>query len=272
MSNSIFVCKTNNLTMQYMPKQLNLYKFMRYFIKLSYNGTFYHGWQVQKKGFSIEEIIEKCFSRLLNKSIDIIGSGRTDKGVHAKEFFAHLDSEKQLDKKIIFKLNDFLPKDIAVYGIYLVTPKAHARFSANSRTYEYRISLSKDPFCTGLSWQCKYKTLNIYLMNKASERLKKYTNFSSFCKFNTCNCYCNIEHASWAYKGDKLLFKIKANRFLRNMVRSLVGTLLNVGKEKLNIKQFCDIIESKDRLSAGPSVPAEGLILKKIFYPKAIFL
>jgi tRNA pseudouridine38-40 synthase len=245
---------------------------MRYFIKLSFNGTNYHGWQIQKTGFTVEEIIEKCLSRLLDKSINIIGHGRTDKGVHAKEFFAHLDYEKQLDKKLIFRLNAFLPKDIAVYGIYLVTPKAHARFSANSRTYEYKISLSKDPFCNELSWQCKFKPLNIYFMNKASKILKKYTNFSSFCKFNTYNCYCKIEHASWSYNGGKLLFEIKANRFLRSMVRSLVGTLLNVGKEKLNIKQFCDIIESKNRLIAGPSVPAKGLFLKKICYPKAIFL
>lgn len=245
---------------------------MRYFIKLSYNGTHYHGWQIQKTGLTVEEIIEKYFSRLLDKSINLIGSGRTDKGVHAKEFFAHLDYEKQLDKKLILRLNAFLPKDIAVYGIYLVTPKAHARFSANSRTYEYRISLSKDPFCLGLNWQCKYKPLNINFMNKASEILKKYTNFSSFCKLNISNCYSKIEYAYWYFKGGKLLFEIKANRFLRNMVRCLIGTLLNVGKEKINIKQFCDIIETKDRLNAGPSAPAEGLFLKKICYPKAIFL
>lgn len=245
---------------------------MRYFIKLSYNGTRYHGWQIQKTGLSVEEVIEKCLSHLLGKNIDIIGSGRTDKGVHAKEFFAHLDSETQLDKKITIRLNAFLPKDIAVYGLYLVTPQAHARFSANSRTYEYRISFSKNPFWNEFSWHSKSEPLNIDLMNKASERLKKYTNFSSFCQFNLCNCYCNIEYAHWNYKEGKLLFEIKANRFLRKMVRILVGTLLNVGKEKLNIKQFCDIVEAKDRRCAGPSVPANGLFLKQICYPKAIFL
>jgi len=245
---------------------------MRYFIKLSYNGSRYNGWQIQKTGLTIEEVIEKCLSHLLDKSIDIIGAGRTDKGVHAKEFFAHLDYEKQLDKNLLIRLNAFLPKDIAVYGIYLVTPQAHARFSANSRIYEYRISLSKNPFWNQLSWHSHYESLNIYLMNKASEILKKYTNFSSFCKFNISNCYCNIEYAHWNYKEGKLLFEIKANRFLRNMVRSIVGTLLNVGKEKLNIKQFCDIVEAKDRLRVGPSVPAKGLFLKQICYPKAIFL
>lgn len=248
---------------------------MRYFIKLSYNGSRYCGWQIQKTGLSIEEIIEKCLSHLLGKSIDIIGSGRTDKGVHAKEYFAHLDYEKQLDKNFNFKLNAFLPKDIAAYGFYLVTPYAHARFSAKSRIYEYRISLFKNPFWGEFSWECKYETFNIYLMNKASERLKKYTNFSSFCKYepsNIDNCYCKIEYARWFYKEGKLIFEIKANRFLRTMVRSLVGTLLNVGKEKLNIEQFCDIVEAKDRLRAGLSVPAKGLFLKKIFYPKSIYI
>lgn len=245
---------------------------MRYFLKISYNGTRYHGWQIQKTGISVEEVIEKCLSHLLGKSIDIIGAGRTDSGVHAKEFFAHLNYEKQLDKKLVNKLNAFLPKDIAVYGIYLVTPQAHARFSAKTRTYEYRISLSKNPFWNEFSWQWQYEPLNIYLMNKASERLKTYTNFSSFCNICNGNCNCKIEYAHWYHKEGKLFFEIKANRFLRNMVRSLVGTLIYVGKEKLNIKQFCDIVEAKDRRRAGPSVPAKGLFLKKICYPKAIFL
>lgn len=264
MSNIIFVSNTKAICYAK--------KFMRYFIKLSYNGTHYHGWQIQKTGLTVEEVIEKCLSYLLEKSIDIVGSGRTDKGVHAKEFFAHLDYEKQLEKKFFIKLNTFLPKDIVVSGIYLVTPKAHARFSAKSRTYQYWISISKETFCNELSWHCKYDTLNLSLMNKASKMLKKYTNFSSFCKFNICNCYCKIEYALWSYKEGKLLFEIKANRFLRNMVRSLVGTLLNVGNEKLNIKQFCDIVEAKDKLHVGPSAPAKGLFLKRICYPKAIFL
>lgn len=245
---------------------------MRYFIKLFYNGTHYHGWQTQKPVLSIEEVIEKCLSQLLGKSINIIGSGRTDHGVHAKEFFAHLNYEKQLSKKLIIRLNDFLPKNIAVSDIILVTPQAHARYSAMSRIYEYKIFLHKNPFSNEFSLQSQYGPYNIYLMNKASEILKKYTNFSSFCKFNICNCYCNIEYAKWNYKEGELLFEIKANRFLRNMVRSLVGTLLKVGKEKLNISQFCDIVESKDKLRIGPSAPPKGLCLKKICYPKTIFL
>lgn len=245
---------------------------MRYFIKIFYNGTHYHGWQIQKTGTSVEEVLEKCLSQLLGKTINIIGSGRTDHGVHAKEFFAHLNYEKQLNKKLIIRLNDFLPKNIAVSGIYLVTPQAHARYSAMSRIYEYKISLSKNTFSNDLSWHTKYEPFNIYLMNKASEKLKYYTNFSSFCKYNICNCYCNIEYAQWIYKEGKLLFEIKANRFLRNMVRSLVGTLLKVGKEKLNILQFCNIIESKDKLRIGPSAPSKGLFLKQICYPKTIFL
>lgn len=245
---------------------------MRYFIKLIYNGTHYHGWQIQKTEISVEEVLEKCLSQLLGKNINIIGSGRTDVGVHAKEFFVHLNFEKQLDKKLIIKLNDILPKNIAVSDIYLVTPQAHARYSAMSRIYEYKISLSKNPFYSEFSLQTKYEPFNIYLMNKASEKLKKYTNFSSFCKFNICNCYCNIEYARWSYKEERLFFEIKANRFLRNMVRSLVGTLLNVGKEKLNISQFCEILESKDKLRIGPSVSSKGLFLKQICYPKTIFL
>lgn len=245
---------------------------MKYFIKLFYNGKHYHGWQTQKTGLSVEDVLERCLSQLLGKTIDIVGSGRTDHGVHSKEFFAHLNYEKQLDRKFIIRLNNFLPKNIAVSGIYLVTPQSHARFSAKSRIYEYKISLSKNPFSSELSWHTPYESFNLYLMNKASEVLKKYTNFSSFCKFNTCNCYCNIEYANWNYKEGKLLFEIKANRFLRNMVRSLVGTLLKVGKEKLNISQFCDIVESKDKLRIGPSVPARGLFLKQICYPRTIFL
>ncbi len=245
---------------------------MRYFIRLSYNGTYYNGWQIQKAGLSIEEILEKCLSHLLGKSIDLIGAGRTDKGVHAKQFFAHLDYEKQLDKNLMIRLNAFLPKDIVVSDFYLVSPLAHARYNGASRTYLYVISLSKITFYNEFSWQCQYETLNIYLMNKASETLKKYNNFSSFCKYNISNCYAKIEYARWFYKEGKLLFEIKANRFLRKMVRSIIGTLLNVGTEKLNINQFCDIVESKDRKRAGPAVPALGLFLKQICYPKAIFL
>jgi len=245
---------------------------MRYFIRLSYNGRRYHGWQIQKTGLAVEEILEKCLSHLLGKTIDIIGAGRTDKGVHAKEFFAHLDYEKQLDKKIVINLNAFLPKDIVVSDFYLVAPDAHARYSARSRIYMYKVFLYKNPFYTELSWQCQYEPLNLYLMNKASERLKEYNNFSSFCKYNISNFYAKIEYARWSYKEGKLLFEIKANRFLRNMVRSLIGTLLNVGKKIINIKQFCDIVEAKDRQKSGDIVSASGLFLKKICYPKAIFL
>lgn len=245
---------------------------MRYFIRFSFKGTRYHGWQIQKTGLSIEEILEKCLSHLLSKPIDTIGAGRTDKGVHAKEFFAHFDYDKQLDKKFFIKLNAFLPKDITVAGFYLVAPLIHARYSVKSRTYLYRIALSKITFYNELSWECQHELLNIYLMNKASEILKNYTNFSSFCKYNISNCYSRVEYARWFYKEGKLLFEIKANRFLRNMIRSLVGTLLKVGKKKINIKQFSDIIEAKDNLLSGFLVPARGLFLKKICYSKAIFL
>lgn len=245
---------------------------MRYFLRLSYNGTHYNGWQIQKTGLSIEEILEKCLSHMLSKPIHTIGAGRTDKGVHAKEFFAHLDYEKQLDKKFFIRLNAFLPNDITVSSFYLVAPLAHARYSVKSRTYLYRIAFSKITFYNELSWECQHELLNLYLMNKASEILKKYNNFSSFCKYNISNCYANIEYARWGYKEGKLLFEIKANRFLRNMVRCLIGTLLNVGKKIINIKQFSYILEAKDNLLSGFLAPAKGLLLRRVCYPKAIFL
>lgn len=247
---------------------------MRYFIELAYNGTRYHGWQRQKTGISVEEVLENCFSRLLDTPIDFTGAGRTDSGVHARQFFAHFDYQESLNKNFIQKINAFLPYDIKIYKIYAMEPRAHARFSALERSYCYFMSLGKHPFLTDFSWQWLSVPLDMEAMNQAAKVLKNYRDFSSFCKSHANNKtgLCKIEYAQWKYENDLLCFKITADRFLRNMVRAIVGTLIEVGKGKIHLQEFCKIIEAKDRRKAGVSVPAKGLFLTSIRYPKNIFL
>ncbi|WP_342226890.1 tRNA pseudouridine(38-40) synthase TruA [Candidatus Walczuchella endosymbiont of Icerya purchasi] len=246
---------------------------MRYFIELSFNGTKYHGWQIQKTGISVEEVLENCLSSLLKMPVNIIGAGRTDSGVHAKQFFAHFDYPYFLTPRFIQKLNSFLPKDIKVYNIYLMQPKAHARFSALCRTYEYFISLGKSPFFKEFSWQWLSNPPDIAKMNQAAMILKRYEDFSTFCKSHSNNktSFCKIEYSYWKYKKGLLCFQITSNRFLRNMVRSIVGTLIRVGIGKIDSKDFCQIVESKNSKMAGCSVPAKGLFLKSVSYPSDIF-
>lgn len=241
---------------------------MRYFIKLAYNGTQYHGWQIQPNAASVQETMNKAFSVILNSEISLMGAGRTDTGVHAKEMYAHFDLEKPFDIPVtIHKLNSFLPKDIVIYSVFPVADDAHTRFDAIKRTYEYHINTFKDAFLQEQSWYFHQK-LDLDLMNKAASLLLKHTDFQCFSKVNTdVNTFdCTIFEAQWKQENDKLIFTISANRFLRNMVRSIVGTLINIGLHKITLADFETIIESKNRERAGFSVPAHGLYLTKIEY------
>ncbi|SHF73212.1 tRNA pseudouridine38-40 synthase [Flavobacterium segetis] len=241
---------------------------MRYFIKLAYSGTHYHGWQQQPNATSVQETINIAISTILNTEINLMGAGRTDTGVHAKEMFAHFDFDKIIDApNIIHKLNSYLPKDIAVHDIILVADEAHARFDAIKRTYEYQINLGKDPFSQGQSWYF-YQSLDITLMNEAAKLLFNYIDFQCFSKVNTdVNTFdCTIYQAQWILDNEKLIFTISSNRFLRNMVRAIVGTLVNVGLRKITVNDFENIIKSKNRDRAGFSVPAHGLYLIEIEY------
>ncbi|GEL12257.1 tRNA pseudouridine38-40 synthase [Flavobacterium glycines] len=242
---------------------------MRYFIKLAYNGTPYHGWQIQPNAASVQETLNKAFSVLLHSEISLMGAGRTDTGVHAKEMYAHFDFETPFDiPKLTHKLNSYLPKDIVIYGIFPVNEEAHCRFDAIKRTYEYHINIYKDAFLQEQSWYFN-QTLDVGLMNEAAKLLLNYTDFQCFSKVHTdVNTFdCSIFEAYWKKEGNKLIFTISANRFLRNMVRSIVGTLVNIGLHKINLNDFIAIIESKNREKAGFSVPAHGLYLTKIEYP-----
>lgn len=242
---------------------------MRYFIKLAYNGTAYHGWQIQPNAASVQETLNKAFSVLLNSEINLMGAGRTDTGVHAREMYAHFDFENPFDiPKLVHKLNSFLPKDIVIYQIFPVENEAHTRFDATKRTYEYHIHLFKDAFLQDQSWHFT-QNLDVDLMNDAAKLLLNHTDFQSFSKVNTdVNTFdSTIFEAYWTKEGNKLIFTISANRFLRNMVRSIVGTLVNIGLHKITLADFNAIIESKSRNKAGFSVPAHGLYLTKIEYP-----
>ena len=241
---------------------------MRYFIRFSYNGTKYHGWQSQPNAISVQETLVKALSVILNSPIELMGAGRTDTGVHAREMFAHFDYEIPFDKTIlVHKLNSFLPKDIAVYDFIAVHPDAHARFDARKRTYEYHINTIKDPFLQDGSWY--YHTdLDLSLMNQAAQLLFTHTDFQCFSKSNTdVNTYnCKVTDAKWKQDGHMLVFTISADRFLRNMVRAIVGTLVNIGLHKITLEDFDTILQSKDRNKAGFSVPAHGLYLTEIQY------
>ena len=242
---------------------------LRYFIKLAYSGTSYHGWQYQPNATSIQEVLNKAFSVILNTEISIMGAGRTDTGVHASQMFAHFDCKTNFDsEQLVHKLNSYLPKDIVIYEVFAVTDEAHTRFDATKRTYEYHINTFKDPFSQELSWYF-HQVLDLDLMNEASQLLFHHTNFQSFSKVNTdVNTFdCTIYEAYWKQENDKLVFTISANRFLRNMVRSIVGTLVNVGLKKITVADFNTIVESRNRDKAGFSVPAHGLYLTKIEYP-----
>lgn len=241
---------------------------MRYFIELSYNGKNYHGWQIQPDAISVQEKINNALSTVYQKDIQIVGAGRTDTGVHASQMFAHFDIDKLIDDNLVFKLNSILPNDIFIKAIFLVDDEKHARFDALSRSYEYKIWLGRNPFLLDFSWQIHSQKPNVTLMNEAAKLLLDYEDFESFSKVKTDvhTFNCNVTEAFWIQKDNKLTFHISANRFLRNMVRAIVGTLLDVGLEKISITDFKNIIESKNRSNAGLSVPAKGLFLTQIKY------
>lgn len=243
---------------------------MRYFIELAYNGKNYHGWQKQPNAMSVQEMLEAKLSTLLRKETEVVGCGRTDTGVHAKQYMAHFEYEEALEsKEFCYKLNAMLPKDIAIYKVFEVSEKLHARFDASMREYEYHICTKPTPFLNELAWVYT-RDLDIALMNEAAATLLGHTDFECFSKVHTDvkTFNCAISHAGWTIREDGMLvFTIRADRFLRNMVRAIVGTLVNVGKGKTSLAQFEEILRSKNRSEAGESVPACGLYLTQIHYP-----
>ena len=242
---------------------------MRYFLEISYLGTNYHGWQIQPNSITIQGVLEDCISKLLKLKIKLVGAGRTDTGVHANQMFAHFDIDDKINNidQMIHKLNSFLPHEIVVKKIFQVNNKAHARFDAVCRSYEYFISTEKNPFELNKSYYLKNK-LDLKKMNECANLLFNYVDFKSFSKsksdVKTYNC--KIFKASWEIIEGKLCFKIKADRFLRNMVRAIVGTLIEVGLGTISKDDFEKIINERDRKLAGYSVPAHGLFLKEINY------
>ncbi len=246
---------------------------MRYFLELSYNGTPYHGWQRQPNAITVQEVLEDSLSTLLRIKTEIAGAGRTDTGVHAKQIMAHFDHDHELETdQLRYKLNAILPAEISIQRVAIVKDEAHARFDAISRSYEYHVALEKDPFAIKSSYYLK-KSLDVDLMNEAAKLLLNYTNFKCFSKSKTdVKTYnCTITEAHWISNEGGLVFKISANRFLRNMVRAIVGTLLEIGEHKLKKEDLIRIIKSEDRSQAGYSVPAHGLYLVNILYPKTIY-
>lgn len=249
---------------------------LRYFLKIRYNGKAYHGWQMQPNAITVQEVFEKCLSTILRQDIPIVGAGRTDAGVHAAQMYLHFDSEKEITDldQLVYKLNSFLPKDIAVLDAYRVTDEAHARFDALTREYRYEISLKKDPFLQDFAWEIKHLQLNVDLMNQAAEILLAHTDYESFSRTHTDvkTFECEVTKAVWKQESDRLWFEVKANRFLRNMVRAMVGTLVEVGRGRCSLTEFKTILNSKDRSKAGASAPAHGLYLWEVDYPENIFL
>ncbi len=241
---------------------------MRYFIELSYNGKNYHGWQIQPDAISVQQKVNYALSTMLQYEISVVGAGRTDTGVHASQMFAHFDVDQKLDENVVFKLNSILPEDIVVRKVFSVDQEMHARFNALSRSYVYKICLGRDPFLLDFAWQIHSQKFDLNRMNEAAKLLLEYQDFESFSKVKT-DVYtfnCDITKAVWIEKENELTFHISANRFLRNMVRAIVGTLLEVGSGKKTIEDFRKIIESKSRSKAGLSVPAKGLFLTAIKY------
>jgi len=244
----------------------------RYFLQLSFTGDNYHGWQVQNNARSVQQTLNTALSTILGEPILTTGAGRTDAGVHATEFYAHFNCETsalalQIDK-LLYRLNVLLPIDIAIQKIIPVAATAHSRFDALSRTYNYVINRTKDPFQQQRAYYL-HGNLDVALMNEAAALLFEYTDFSCFSKSKTQvkTNNCTITAAKWTEQHHNLVFSITANRFLRNMVRAIVGTLIEVGKKQISLAQFKQIIEAKNRSNAGLSVPAHGLYLAKIEYP-----
>ncbi len=243
---------------------------MRYFVKLMYDGTAYHGWQSQMNAESVQGLLQKSFSLILRQPIELYGCGRTDTGVHAREYYAHFDVEEKISslENILYKMNSLLPHDIVIENIQEVKSDVHARFSAIRRTYKYYMSQKRDPFAFNFEYFFSPQ-LDLDLMNTACGLMMAYKDFSCFSKSNTQvnNYICDISEAFWTLDRGKLVFTISANRFLRNMVRAIVGTMIEIGLGKINLNEFRQIISHGNRSDAGASVPAKGLFLFRVEYP-----
>lgn len=248
---------------------------LRYFLKLAYLGTNFHGWQIQPNAYTVQEHLNKQLSTILREDINVVAAGRTDTGVHAKEMFVHFDwiSEIEDSALVINRLNKMLGREVVVYEMAKVKPDAHCRFDAVERSYEYRINRILDPFTNHLATTILYP-LNLEDMQLASQVLIGRRDYSSFSKSNTQTKtnICDIREAFWETNEGQWIFHIRADRFLRNMVRAIVGSLLEVGKGKMTIKDFQEMIAAKDRRLAGESVPAQGLFLNRVTYPEDIFI
>ncbi|WP_316931586.1 tRNA pseudouridine(38-40) synthase TruA [Flavimarina sp. Hel_I_48] len=246
---------------------------LRYFIEIAYDGTPYHGWQRQPNAVTVQENLETALSTLLRREIALTGAGRTDAGVHARQLFAHFDLKESIDtSQLQFRLNRFLPKEIAVLAIYEVQEDAHARFDATGRSYEYLITTAKDPFQINRSYLVE-QPLDYTMMNEGAKLLLGRKDFKCFSRSKTevKTYFCDIQHALWENQGNMLVFTITADRFLRNMVRAIVGTLMEIGQDKMTLEELQSIILSQDRNQAGPSAPAHGLYLTQVTYPQSIF-
>ena len=247
---------------------------MRYFLELSYLGTAYHGWQRQQNAFTVQQALEEALATLLRHPAAVTGAGRTDTGVHAAYYVAHFDTEIPLGERFCYHLNALLPADIAARRVAEVPEGAHARFDAVEREYTYRILRDKDPFRRETSWQY-HADLDPVRMNEAAVMLSQYSDFTTFSKLHSNNktCICRVFRALWREESPgEFLFVIRADRFLRNMVRSLVGTLVDVGRGRLTVETFREIVESCDRSLASASAPAPGLFLTDVRYPESIFV
>lgn len=247
---------------------------MRYFFEIAYHGANYNGWQSQHNAMGVQTVVENALTKIIRAPIKIVGSGRTDTGVHCEQQYFHTDIDQAFEAGILIqKLNSFLPRDVAILSIRPVRVDASARYDALSRTYRYAITRAKDPFLQGLSWHY-FKDIDVENMNKAAALLVGEHDFECFSKVKTDvnHFICDVKKARWVETGDKLIFTISANRFLRGMVRAIVGTLLDVGTGKISHKDFVAVLQSKDRKKAGANVPAHGLYLERVKYPAHIFI
>lgn len=249
---------------------------MRYFIWLSYIGTAYCGWQRQPNGMSVQQRVEEALATVLRRPTPLTGAGRTDAGVHARRMAAHLDTDVPIDDPagLVGRLNRLLPPDIAVWSLDAVRPDAHARFSATARTYEYTVTGVKDPFAPPAVHRMVLRGVDFEAMNRAATTLLDYRDFTSFSKLHTDvkTNLCHVTRAEWRRQGDRWTFTITADRFLRNMVRAVVGTLFQVGKGRLSVEDFAAVIEAKDRGRAGSSAPGHALYLEAVGYPEELYL
>ncbi len=249
-------------------------QYNRYFIEFAYHGKPYHGWQIQPNAITVQEVLNKALTKLLGKEVNVVGAGRTDTGVHSSHFIAHLDwdGDKVICNDLHYKLNRYLPESIRIDRVQQVDPNTHSRFSAIQRTYHYLICQEKNPFFSDYAWYF-HKELDLQKMNLACLMLLKTSDFTSFAKLHADSKtnICSLSKASWFKKDRFIVFEISADRFLRNMVRAIVGSLIEVGLGKLSVNDFQGVILQKSRSAAGQSVPAHGLFLTRIDYPEELF-